>query len=242
MYPTTRSAPIATAAPASVRAMEEASIAAEDAETAAASEGATEGGTGGVGVTAPPAAHPTGARAPRPVRSRRHEELRRLRRHFFDERVKGNRYRVEQVVGQGASGLVVSARDTLTGAEVAVKRMQRGFDQIPIAVRILRELKFMRLLRGHDNIVEMRDLLVPAQPTSYNDIFAVLELMVCWDRLDNEQWGRRMIRQGGVPARRCLRATAKGCALGLDRGGQQTVLVCHMVRCMVQRVNLVSNR
>lgn len=170
-------APATVASPALSRAEEEAAAAADDA-AAAASGGSTGGAAAGGGVVgaAPP---PSGARAPRPVGSRRLQELRHLRRHFFDEPVQGNRYRVEQVVGQGASGLVVSAIDRLTGAEVAVKRMQRGFDQIPIAVRILRELKFMRLLRGHDNIVEIRDLLVPAHPTSYNDIFAVLELMVC---------------------------------------------------------------
>ncbi|GAB0492664.1 hypothetical protein MMPV_003932 [Pyropia vietnamensis] len=170
-------APTAAAPPATVRAQEEATTAAEDAEAAAKSSGATGGGAVSDAGTAPPPPAPTGARAPLPARSRRLEELRRLRRHFFDEPIKGNRYRVEQVVGQGASGLVVSAIDTQTGAEVAVKRMQRGFDQIPIAVRILRELKFMRLLRGHENIVKIRDLLVPAHPTSYNDIFAVLELM-----------------------------------------------------------------
>jgi len=152
--------------------------------TAAAvpAEGSTDADAAGAPV-APTAVAPSGAvppsaaRAPRPARSRRHQELARLRRHFFDEPIQGNRYRVLQVIGEGASGLVVSALDTATNTEVAVKRMQKGFDQIPIAVRILRELKFMRLLRGHKNIVEIRDILVPARPTSYNDIFAVLELM-----------------------------------------------------------------
>lgn len=88
-----------------------------------------------------------------------------------------NKYTVQQIIGEGASGVVCSAIDNVTGELVAVKRVSRGFDKVPVSVRILRELKFLRLLRGHENIVEIKDILVPGSTKDFNDVFVVFELM-----------------------------------------------------------------
>lgn len=66
-----------------------------------------------------------------------------------------------------------------TGEHVAVKRIRSVLETYPMATRILREIKFNRLLRGHENLVQLRDMLVPANKATFNDTFLVLELMPC---------------------------------------------------------------
>ncbi|KAI0562025.1 Mitogen-activated protein kinase 14-2 MPK14-2 [Gracilaria domingensis] len=90
-----------------------------------------------------------------------------------------NRYRLTQVIGEGAYGVVASAQDVVTEQQVAVKRIKRVLDTYPMATRILRELKFLRLLRGHDNVIEIKDILVPSDRDRFNDTFVVFELMPC---------------------------------------------------------------
>lgn len=80
---------------------------------------------------------------------------------------------------EGAYGVVASAHDVRTGEDVAVKRIRSVLDTYPMATRILREIKFNRLLRGHENLVQLRDMLVPANKSTFNDTFLVLELMPC---------------------------------------------------------------
>lgn len=106
----------------------------------------------------------------------RKNQLRQLRS-FFSVAVGRHKYRVQQIVGEGAAGVVCSALDTSTGGQVAVKRMQKGLEKVAMATRILRELKFLRLLRGHDNIVELRDVMAPPLLHDYKEVFAVFELL-----------------------------------------------------------------
>eukprot|EP00170_Pyropia_yezoensis_P008167 contig_34033_g8194 len=77
----------------------------------------------------------------------------------------------------GAYGVVVSATDTRTGEEVAIKRIVCVFDEPGESTRILRELKFLRLLAAHPNVITLRDVLLPADPTTFNDVFLVFELL-----------------------------------------------------------------
>lgn len=111
------------------------------------------------------------------IRDERLRRLRRLRKDFFEVPLAENKYTVEQIIGEGASGVVCSAVDNQTGETVAVKRVSRGFDKVPVSIRLLRELKFLRLLRGHQNIVEMKGILMPSSTKDFNDVFLVFELM-----------------------------------------------------------------
>lgn len=111
------------------------------------------------------------------VREDRLRRLRHLRKDFFEVPLIENKYTVAQIIGEGASGVVCSAIDRTTNEPVAVKRVSRGFDKVPVSVRILRELKFLRLLRGHENIVEIKDILMPASTRNFDDVFVVFELM-----------------------------------------------------------------
>lgn len=96
-----------------------------------------------------------------------------------DRPLLADRYSLNQVIGEGAYGVVASATDVTTGEAVAVKRIKRVLDTYPMATRILRELKFLRLLRGHENVIEIKDILVPADRDRFNDTFVVFELMPC---------------------------------------------------------------
>lgn len=96
-----------------------------------------------------------------------------------DKPLLANRYCLSQVIGEGAYGVVASAQDVVTGDVVAVKRIKRVLDTYPMATRILRELKFLRLLRGHSNVIEVKDILVPSDRDRFNDTFVVFELMPC---------------------------------------------------------------
>mmetsp|Transcript_11068 Transcript_11068/g.29155 ORF Transcript_11068/g.29155 Transcript_11068/m.29155 type:complete len:163 (-) Transcript_11068:160-648(-) len=98
--------------------------------------------------------------------------LKQLKASFFEAPLVERRYTVLQIVGEGASGLVCSAIDNHTKEKVAVKRVSRGFDKVPVSVRILRELKFLRILKVQENFVQIRD-----SPATFDDVFVVFELM-----------------------------------------------------------------
>lgn len=69
------------------------------------------------------------------------------------------RYQDLQPIGRGAYGLVASATDSVTGRKVAIKRISRVFQNAIDAKRIVREVKIMRFLGEHDNIVQLYDLM-----------------------------------------------------------------------------------
>lgn len=100
-----------------------------------------------------------------------------LRAQFFDAPLRANRYQAETVIGEGAYGVVVRARDTHTGERVAVKRIAKCLDTTPFATRILRELKFLRMLGRHENIITTRDVLLPGEFDRFNDAFVVFDVM-----------------------------------------------------------------
>eukprot|EP00172_Hildenbrandia_rubra_P004384 Plantae.Rhodophyta-Hildenbrandia_rubra.ctg8755.p1 GENE.Plantae.Rhodophyta-Hildenbrandia_rubra.ctg8755~~Plantae.Rhodophyta-Hildenbrandia_rubra.ctg8755.p1 ORF type:complete len:429 (+),score=70.67 Plantae.Rhodophyta-Hildenbrandia_rubra.ctg8755:274-1560(+) len=108
---------------------------------------------------------------------RRHQE--KLMEKFFDTPAapSGNPYKLLKYIGEGAYGVVMMAQDKRTGENVAVKRIVRVVDTPAMAIRILRELKLLRLLSAHDNIIKVKDVLIPEDPRRFNDVFVVFELM-----------------------------------------------------------------
>lgn len=91
--------------------------------------------------------------------------------------IPSRRYILECLVGRGAYGEVYRARDTYSGRDVAVKHIRNVFECPPEAVRVLRELKLLRLLRGHPNIVQILDVLSPAETSRFEDVFIILEYL-----------------------------------------------------------------
>jgi len=110
-------------------------------------------------------------------RADKEKMLERLKSEFFLPPLRENKYRLVQVVGEGAYGVVCSGENVETGEMVAVKRVLRVFDEIAEATRVLREVKFLRLLSGHENIVSIKEVMLPGDKDRFNDVFVVFELM-----------------------------------------------------------------
>lgn len=130
---------------------------------------------------APP---PPPARAPRSTdeerrarEERKREASRQAVTEFFRVPLSAHTYTVQELIGTGAYGVVCSAVISSTGERVAIKRIKAVLNSYPFATRILRELKFMRLLRRHENIITVRDVMVPGERDRFNDAFVVSELM-----------------------------------------------------------------
>ena len=70
------------------------------------------------------------------------------------------RYKNLKMIGAGAYGLVCKALDTVTGEEVAIKKVRDVFTDLVDAKRILRELKLLMHLGKHSNIVHIRDIMI----------------------------------------------------------------------------------
>jgi serine/threonine protein kinase len=109
------------------------------------------------------------------------------------------RYLIEDVIGKGAYGMVVSCKDTKTNQRVAIKKCGKVFPtgaaerileesrdipqskmqllrQTLIPKRILREMKIMCHL-NHPNIVNMKALIPPRSYATFKDVYFVQDLM-----------------------------------------------------------------
>ncbi|XP_059441410.1 mitogen-activated protein kinase 19-like isoform X2 [Corylus avellana] len=95
---------------------------------------------------------------------------------FFTDYGDANRYRILEVIGKGSYGVVCAAIDTHTGEKVAIKKIHDVFEHISDSIRILREIKLLRLLR-HPDIVEIKRIMLPPSKREFKDIYVVFELM-----------------------------------------------------------------
>ena len=91
-------------------------------------------------------------------------------------------YELIKAIGLGAYGLVCSTHDTKRNRYAAVKKIPKLFDDLVDGKRVLRELKIMRFLGRHPNIIELYDVLRPIEETqaekdSFRDVYVVTELM-----------------------------------------------------------------
>jgi serine/threonine protein kinase len=59
---------------------------------------------------------------------------------------------------------------------VAIKKIERAFEHRLYAKRTLRELKILRLIR-HENIVDLKTLLLPKSREEFDDVYMVTELL-----------------------------------------------------------------
>ena len=81
--------------------------------------------------------------------------------------VEGN-YQIEKIVGYGATSIVYRAsqiNDKGKQSSVAVKKIRDLFQSNIYAHRILREIKLMRILRGHKNVSCFTHLYIIYIPT-----------------------------------------------------------------------------
>jgi len=108
------------------------------------------------------------------------------RREFYSTTVSGTlfevdtRYRNLRAVGQGSYGLVCAADDAVTGMKVAIKKVTDAFQDLIDAKRILREIKLLRHLGKHENVISLLDVsLMPPHERDFKDVYIICELMEC---------------------------------------------------------------
>nr|GLL44678.1 mitogen-activated protein kinase 19 isoform X3 [Ipomoea trifida] len=95
---------------------------------------------------------------------------------FFTKYGDANRYKILEIIEKGSYGVVCAALDTHTGEKVAIKKINDIFEHISDAIRILREVKLLRILK-HPDIVEIKRIMIPPSRWDFKDIYVVFELM-----------------------------------------------------------------
>jgi len=77
--------------------------------------------------------------------------------------------------GNGAYGVVCLARHRKTGTNVAIKKILNVFDHFLIGMRTYREIKILRHLVNHENIITIRDVFLG--PNNHKDVYIVFDYM-----------------------------------------------------------------
>ncbi|GKY99383.1 hypothetical protein MPSEU_000893000 [Mayamaea pseudoterrestris] len=88
------------------------------------------------------------------------------------------RYSMIRVIGSGAYGVVISARDQANQEDVAIKMVPKAFSDEIDAKRILREIKLLNHFK-HDNVVCLMDMMPPNVKylDDFIDVYLVTDLM-----------------------------------------------------------------
>ncbi|KAF9678271.1 hypothetical protein SADUNF_Sadunf07G0017500 [Salix dunnii] len=79
-------------------------------------------------------------------------------------------------IGRGAYGVVCSSINRETNEKVAIKKINNVLENKIDALRTLRELKLLRHIR-HENVIALKDVMLPIHRTSFKDVYLVYELM-----------------------------------------------------------------
>ncbi|CAJ0918733.1 unnamed protein product, partial [Mesorhabditis belari] len=87
------------------------------------------------------------------------------------------RYVDLKFLNAGAQGTVVSAKDTLTGQKVAIKKMQQPFVMTMSAKRAYREFVLLTSIQ-HPNIIRLLNAFTPqTDVANFREVYLVMELM-----------------------------------------------------------------
>lgn len=84
---------------------------------------------------------------------------------------------INSIVGKGSYGVVVSTTHNKTHEKVAIKKIILDFDDETDLKHALREIRLLRYLKEHDNIVTLKDL------SSFNEH---AEIYIYMDKLDSD--------------------------------------------------------
>lgn len=90
--------------------------------------------------------------------------------------IPGGRYRVTGFMGRGSYGAVYAAVDQVDGRAVAIKHIRDAVKDANEAIRMLRELKLLRVIR-HVDVVRAHTVLLPVDAEIFRDVFIVFEQM-----------------------------------------------------------------
>ncbi|ODV63764.1 mitogen-activated protein kinase [Ascoidea rubescens DSM 1968] len=84
-------------------------------------------------------------------------------------------YKIIEIVGEGAYGIVCSAIHKPSGQKVAIKKII-PFERTMFCLRTLRELKLLKHF-NHENIISILDIQKPASYEQFNEVYLIQELM-----------------------------------------------------------------
>ncbi|KAH3679128.1 hypothetical protein WICPIJ_008736 [Wickerhamomyces pijperi] len=84
-------------------------------------------------------------------------------------------FEVQQLLGEGAYGVVCLALHKPSGTKVAIKKIQ-PFERSLFCIRTLREIKLLRHFK-HENIISIFDIQKPASFDQFNEVYIIQELM-----------------------------------------------------------------
>jgi mitogen-activated protein kinase 1/2 len=79
------------------------------------------------------------------------------------------------IAGNGAYGVVCLARYRKTNTYVAIKKIINVFEHFIIGMRTYREIKILRHLINHDNIISIRDVFLAGSDA--HDVYIVFDSM-----------------------------------------------------------------
>ncbi|KAM4022384.1 mitogen-activated protein kinase 12-like isoform 2-T2 [Anomaloglossus baeobatrachus] len=83
------------------------------------------------------------------------------------------RYKELRAVGSGAYGTVCSAKDTVTGDRVAIKKLLRPFQSLVHAKRAYRELRLLKHM-NHENVISLLNVFSPDESMESFQTFYVV--------------------------------------------------------------------
>lgn len=86
-----------------------------------------------------------------------------------------DRYEVRHLIGNGSYGHVCEAYDRQEKRVVAIKKINRVFEDLIDCKRILREIAILNRLK-HDHIVKTVDICVPTDLNKFDELYLVLEI------------------------------------------------------------------
>lgn len=87
-----------------------------------------------------------------------------------------SKYVLIKPLGRGTCGVVCSALNMETNEKVAIKKIDKIFENPIDAVRTLREMKLLRHIQ-HENVIALKDVMMPSRQRSFRDVYLVYELM-----------------------------------------------------------------
>ncbi|CAF2027213.1 unnamed protein product [Rotaria magnacalcarata] len=100
-----------------------------------------------------------------------------LDQQYFDVKFDFHESKYEPIknIGNGAYGVVCLANHRKTGASVAIKKIADVFDHFLIGMRTYREIKILRHLVNHENIITIRDVFLDSNNQKH--VYIVFDYM-----------------------------------------------------------------
>ncbi|XP_047310297.1 mitogen-activated protein kinase 7-like [Impatiens glandulifera] len=86
------------------------------------------------------------------------------------------KYVIVKPIGRGSYGVVCSSINRETNENVAIKKIINVFGNCIDALRTLRELMILRVIK-HENVISLKDVMLPSNPSIFTDVYMVYELM-----------------------------------------------------------------